>query len=203
LILFLHGAGERGSNVTSLTGHGLMKLLSGATELTAAEIEIGRDVASHFVVVAPQCAAYEVWDEAELLRLLDEVSGDFPIDPARVYLTGLSMGGFGAWSAGLRFPHRFAALVPICGGGRISDITAAAHAHPVELRTLGVWAFHGARDRIVPLEESERMVDAMRNAGVTDVKFTIYPEGAHDAWSASYANPDLYRWLMKHSRAQG
>ena len=200
LILFLHGAGVRGTQLNDVAGHGLMKLFSAETELTPAESDVAREVAARFIVVAPQCAHYEVWNEAELLRLLDDLSGKFQIDPARVYLTGLSMGGFGVWSAGLRHLQRFAALVPICGGGRISDIAKAAETQPVALRRLGVWAFHGARDRVVPLEESERMVDALRHAGATDVKFTIYAEGEHDAWSASYANPELYRWLLQHVR---
>jgi predicted peptidase len=202
LILFLHGAGVRGANVTDLAVHGLMKLLSGGTELTAPEIDVGRDVAARFVVVAPQCAHYEVWNEAELLRLLDDVSEKFHVDPDRVYLTGLSMGGFGVWSAGMRYPQRFAALVPICGGGRITDIAASAEAQPAALRSLGVWAFHGARDRIVPLDESQRMIDALRKVGQTNVKFTVYAEGEHDAWSATYANPELYRWLLQHARTR-
>jgi predicted peptidase len=200
LILFLHGAAERGSQVMDVARQGLPRLLSAATDLLPAELEVGRDVAARFVLIAPQCAQYEVWNDGEVLRLLDAVSAQHNIDPARVYLTGLSMGGFGAWSTGLRHPGRFAALVPICGGGRISDVTSAANKHPAALRSLGVWAFHGARDRVVPPEESERMIDALRRAGVPDVTLTIFPEGEHDSWSASYANPKLYRWLLEHTR---
>ena len=200
LILFLHGVNERGAQVTDITRQGLPKLLSASAELSPPELEIAREVARRFVVVSPQCPHYEVWHDETLLELLDDAIDQFNIDPARVYLTGLSMGGFGVWSIGLQHLQRFAALVPICGGGRINDIMMAAKKHPAALRDLGVWAFHGARDRVVPLEESERMIDALRVAGVKDVKFTVYPDCEHDSWSASYANPELYPWLLRHSR---
>ena len=200
LILFLHGVGERGSNVTDITRQGLPKLLSENSGLSSVESDIARDIAARFIVVSPQCPNYEVWNDDELLQLLDDVSAEYPIDPSRVYFTGLSMGGFGVWSIGLHHFHRFAALVPICGGGRVSDVVAAAKKDPAALRRLGVWVFHGAKDRVVPLEESERMIEALRAAGLADVKFTMYPDCEHDAWSASYANPELYAWLLKHLR---
>lgn len=200
LILFLHGAAERGSQVEEVARQGLPRLLAGRAELSAAELAIAGDIAGRFIVVAPQCAHYEVWDDAALLALLDDVAGDPSIDPERVYLTGLSMGGFGVWSLGLRHPERFAALAPICGGGRVRDVTAAASHRGPALRTLGVWAFHGAGDRVVPLEESERMIAALQRAGVPDVKFTVYPDAGHDAWTAAYANPELYAWLLRHQR---
>src|SRR5688500_18918179 len=90
LILFLHGTAVRGANVTAVADHGLMELLSGGAELTPPEVDIARAVATRFVVIAPQCAHYEVWNEAELLRLLDDVSGESNVDPTRVYLPGLS-----------------------------------------------------------------------------------------------------------------
>jgi predicted peptidase len=200
LILFLHGAAERGSQIADVARQGLPKMLLPTAELSRAEIAIASEVAARFVVVAPQCPHYEVWDEDKLLRLLDEVGPQFNIDPARVYLTGLSMGGFGVWLVGLRHPQRFAALAPVCGGGRIADVEITASKQPEALRHLGVWAFHGAYDQVVPLEESERMVDALRRAQVPDVKLTIYADGEHDAWTAAYANPALYQWLLQHTR---
>ena len=200
LILFLHGAAERGADLRNVMRYGLPRLISGESDLSPAEIEIAHAVATRFVVVAPQCGAYEVWHEEEVLRLLDEAGRRFKIDPTRVYLTGLSMGGFGVWSTGLRTPERFAALIPICGGGRIKDVTTTAARDPAALRTLGIWAFHGTRDRIVPVEESARMIDAVKQAGVADVRFTVYEEGEHDAWTASYANPELYGWMLQHAR---
>jgi predicted peptidase len=196
----LHGAAERGSHVPDVARQGLPKLLSSEGDRSLAELEIGREIAARFVVIAPQCAHYEVWDQDELVRLIDDIIPQYNIDPSRVYLTGMSMGGFGAWLVGLRQPKRFAALVPVCGGGRIADIQIAAAQHPEILRGLGIWAFHGAKDRVVPHEESARMIEALRAAQVPGVKFTTYPEGEHDAWSATYANPELYEWLLLHRR---
>jgi predicted peptidase len=200
LMLFLHGAAQRGSDLSALTLQGVPRLLSNAADLTPLERTCSRDIAEHFVVVAPQCPHNEVWDEAMLLELLDEVGGELRIDAARVYLTGLSMGAFGVWSLGLRHVERFAALLAVCGGGRIADVQAAARRHRAALETLGVWAFHGALDVVVPLEESERMVAALRGAGVRDVALTVYPEAAHDAWTATFSNPEIYAWLRRHAR---
>ena len=200
LLLFLHGSAFCGDNLAAVASHGLPRLLSGAGELTAAETAVARELATRFIVVAPQCPAYEVWDDARLIALLDDVQRDFNVATARVYLTGLSMGGFGTWSTGLRHPSRFAALAPVCGGGRIADVLAAQRSSSQALSGLGVWAFHGAQDTVVPLEESARMVEALQQAGLRDVRLTIYPEAAHDAWSATYANPALYAWLLQHAR---
>ena len=199
-ILFLHGAGERGSRVEDVARQGIPKLVHGTAELSPIERAAGMEIAARFVVVAPQCPAFEIWNEPDLLRLLDDVIAAHAIDPTHLYLTGMSMGGFGAWTLGLRHPRRFAALVPICGGGRITDITAALVANEAALRSLGVWAFHGANDRVVPLEESERMVDELRRVGIAGAKLTVYPNAEHDSWSQTYSNPELYRWLLEHKR---
>jgi predicted peptidase len=199
LLLFLHGIGERGTDVWHVALQGLPKLLHGQPGLTAAEQEIGREVAAQFIVVAPQCPPDEVWDSTALLALLDEVDREFQPDPARIYVTGLSLGGYGTWRLGLRQPGRFAAIAPICGGGSIADITTALRTDPAALQRLPVWAFHGAKDRVVPPGESERMVKALQAAGLAEVKFTLYPEAEHDSWSATYANRELYAWLLAHT----
>ncbi len=199
LILFLHGSAFRGSDVTTVGAHGLPRLITGGADLTAAERSIGAQLATQFAIVAPQCPDYEVWDDEAVLALLDDVGSELYVDARRVYLTGLSMGGFGAWSVGVRHPQRFAAMVPICGGGRIADVAASERTQRTALQRLGVWAFHGARDITVPLEESERMVTALQAAGGRDVRLTVYPEAEHDAWSATYANPALYLWLLEHA----
>jgi predicted peptidase len=200
LIVFLHGAAERGVQLDSVLRQGLPRLLGGGPDLSPAEQSVAADISDRFIVVAPQCAPYEVWDDLALLALLDELAGDTSIDPARIYLTGLSMGGFGVWSLGLRHPDRFAALAPICGGGRIADVKAAARLYAAVMERLGIWAFHGANDLVVPVDESIRMVEALQLAGVPGAKLTIYPDADHDAWTATYANPELYRWLLRHSR---
>ena len=114
-------------------------------------------------------------------------------DPDRVYLTGLSMGGFGTWETATEYPERFAAIAPICGGGR--PYTAA------RLKKLPTWVFHGEKDPVVPIKRSEEMVDALKKAG-GDVKFTRYPEAGHDSWTETYNNPELYEWFLKHQRGQ-
>jgi predicted peptidase len=200
LLFFLHGAAERGANPMDVARQGLPRLLRADGPTTPQETSVGNEIARSFIVVAPQCPHFEVWEERSLLAVLDSVFASLPIDLHRVYLTGLSMGAFGAWTLGLRNLSRFAALAPVCGGGRIVDILAAAAHHREQLLRTGVWAFHGARDRVVPLEESERMIAELHRAGVRDVKFTVYPEGDHDAWTQSYANPELYRWLLTHRR---
>ncbi len=187
LILFLHGAGERGSDVWLVAKHGPPKIVREQPDFP-------------FIVVSPQCPAGRTWDNDELLALLDEILATQPVDPTRVYLTGLSMGGYGTWSLGLAHPERFAAIVPICGGGDPIKAMLADPKKAEALRSLAVWAFHGARDPVVKPAESERMVEALRRAGVREVELTMYPEAQHDSWTETYANPRLYEWLLRHQR---
>jgi predicted peptidase len=110
------------------------------------------------------------------------------------------MGGYGTWSLGLTHPDRFAAIAPICGGG---DPLKALLPDPTKveaMKSLPVWAFHGAKDPVVRLVESERMVDALKRAGVREVQLTVYPEAQHDSWTETYANPKLYEWFLQHQR---
>ncbi len=208
LIFFLHGAGERGTNVWLVSVHGPPKLVKpsappakGETDEQRQQREAAAKILSeNFIVVSPQCPADTRWDNETLLALLDHITASHRVDQARVYLTGLSMGGFGTWSLGCRNPERFAALAPICGGGERIDILLAARKRKAELQSLGVWAFHGGKDATVPPEESEKMVGALKKAGVKDVQLTVYPEAGHDSWSATYANPKLYEWFLQHRR---
>jgi predicted peptidase len=108
------------------------------------------------------------------------------------------MGGYGTWALASRYPDRFAAVAPVCGGGE--RIRTLLPSQRVALKTLGVWAFHGGKDNVVALSESERMVDAFKRAGVTDVQLTVYPEAGHDSWTEAYNTAGLYDWLLKHSR---
>lgn len=144
-----------------------------------------------------------MWSDELVLALLDEIEAKYPVDTHRVYLTGLSMGGFGTWSLGMKHPERFAAIAPICGGGETLPILLARDFDPTQLRwikSLGVWAFHGGEDPTVPPDESERMVNVLKKVGCKDVKLTIYPEAKHDCWTQTYANPELFEWFLKHSR---
>lgn len=185
LIVFLHGSGESGSDVEMVKKHGPPKLLAGDTDLPV----------KNFVVVSPQCpAAKRGWNVDHLNMLLDDVLAKYRIDQDRVYLTGLSMGGFGTWSWAERDADRFAAIAPMCGGG---DPARARR-----LKSMPIWVFHGEQDPVVPIRSSEMMVEAVQKAGNNDVKFTRYPDAGHDCWTRSYDNAELYEWFLQHKRTE-
>ena len=185
LILFLHGAGERGDNLDVLASQGLTKRL-----------KQGRDVP--FIVASPQCPFDRTWENylSDLIVFLDSLLESYPIKKDQVYLTGLSMGGYGTWSLARLYPERFAAVAPICGGmpWLIDEQDAAQR-----LKTTPIWAFHGAKDSLVPVEESRVMVEALKAVG-GDVRYTEYPELDHDSWTVTYDNPELYTWFLQHKR---
>jgi predicted peptidase len=110
------------------------------------------------------------------------------------------MGGYGAWSLAVNHPERFAASAPICGGGNGIDVLLAEGARKQALQSLPIWAFHGARDTVVPLSESERMLAALNRVGCTKVQLTVYTEADHDSFTETYNNPKLYEWLLGHQR---
>ena len=176
LILFLHGAGERGDDLERVKIHGYRKMLRGRPDFP-------------FILVSPLCPDDSWWTERldDLAALLDEVSATYRVDSRRIYLTGLSMGGQGAWYLALRYPDRFAAVAPICGwsipylGCKLKDVP--------------VWAFHGGRDQVVPPAQSEQMVAAIMACGGA-AKLTLYPETGHDAWTATYTSPELTEWFL-------
>jgi len=174
LVLFLHGSGERGDNLDLVKVHGPPKL-----------IDAGKDFPC--IVVSPQCPKDRRWEPIELVALLNDLGKKYKVDDRRVSVTGLSMGGFGAWELAAYAPHRLAAIAPICGGGEKYWAKQFAH--------LPVWAFHGAKDTGVPLERSQIMVDALRKNG-GEPKLTIYPEAGHDSWTETYDNPEFYKWLL-------
>jgi len=178
LLLFLHGAGERGDNLEAVKVHGPAKLISAGQEFP-------------FLVVAPQCPKDRWWEPVGLTALLDEIVEKYKVDRDRIYVTGLSMGGFGTWSLGAFSPERFAALVPICGGGEPYWAKA--------LTRVPVRIFHGAKDGVVPLARSEQMHQALKKAGA-DVQLTVYPEAGHNSWTEAYADPKLYEWLLQQKR---
>ncbi len=186
LIFFLHGAGERGTNIWLVAKHGPPKIVKDKPGFP-------------FIVVSPQCPAGEHWSNDVLLALLDEVTRKYKVDTGRIYLTGLSMGGYGAWALGVAYPEKFAAVAPICGGGDPVVFKLHGAARAGALKNLPIWAFHGAKDPTVPLEESERMVNALKKFGY-DAKLTVYPEAGHDSWTATYDNPALYDWFLQQER---
>lgn len=188
LILFLHGSGERGDDLALIEREGLPRRLAEGVSLPC-------------MVAAPQCPAESDWElqSDALLALLDDLQARHPVDPDRIYLTGLSMGGRGAWLLALLRPERFAAVAPICGRRpgplRPGEI-------PAPLARLPIWAFHGARDTVVPVTETETIVAGLRAAG-SDVRCTIYPDADHDSWTTAYAEPEMLPWLLAQRRRAG
>lgn len=174
LVLFLHGSGERGANLDALKREGLPKLAHEGQEFP-------------FILVAPQCPPRQRWDAEMLGALLDRVESERRVDRDRVYVTGISMGGSGTWRLAARYPERFAAIVPICGRSGQTDLR--------RIKDVPAWVFHGANDRVVPARESIRMVTALRLHG-SAVRFTLYAHADHDCWTETYANPQLYDWLL-------
>lgn len=180
VLLFLHGSGERGDNLEVVKKHGPPKLVAA-----------GKDFP--FIVISPQCPTGTSWEPDELVTLLDEVARKHKVDADRVYVTGLSMGGFGTWKLAAHAPERIAAIAPICGGGDPATVKRFAH--------LPCWCFHGAKDKGVPLERSQVMIDALKKEGGTP-KLTVYPDAGHDAWTETYDNPEFYKWLLEQKRAK-
>ena len=182
LMLFLHGRGE---------SHGPLSLVKkwGPPRL----VERGDDLP--YVIVSPQCPGNESWgqpkQQAGLIQLLDHIAQTHRIDTNRVYLTGLSMGGYGSWRLAADHPERFAAVAPVCGGGKPEDAS--------KLKDLPIWVFHGTQDTAVPFSRSVEMVEAIRKAGGTRIRFTSLEEVDHNCWSSTYATPALYDWLNKQT----
>ena len=178
LMLFLHGSGERGSDLEKVKVNGPSKLIAEGRKYPC-------------IVVSPQCPEHQWWDQDALFALLDDLCERLPVDADRIYLTGLSMGGFATWDMATAHPERFAAAVPICGGGEPDDAA--------RLRNLPIWAFHGADDPVVPVVRTTEMVEAIRAAG-GNPRVTIYPGVGHGSWVQAYADDALYEWLFAQHR---
>ena len=179
LVLFLHGSGESGDDLNKVKVHGPPKLVDSNGPFP-------------FILVAPQSPG-RGWDPHVLNALLDSVIKKYRVDKNRVYVTGLSMGGYGTWALAAAYPGKFAALAPICGGGKPTDAG--------KLARLPIWVFHGAKDTTVLPRRSEEMVEAIKAAG-GNPKFTLYPDAGHDSWSATYDNPEFYKWLLAQKRGR-
>jgi poly(3-hydroxybutyrate) depolymerase len=186
LILFLHGAGERGNDNEAQLGNnanGALQLL-GTAQLALQPV----------FMIAPQCPTDGWWSGATLasaIGLVDQLAATYHIDPDRVYVTGLSMGGMGTWSAVTAQPNRFAAAVPMSGNG---DTRAAA-----AVASLPLWFFHAANDPTVGVDGSDNLVAALRDAGASTI-YTRYDTGGHGIWSVAYAHPLLFPWLVSQMR---
>ncbi len=175
LLIFLHGAGERENDLESVKLHGPPKLIEEGVELP-------------FIVASPQVALTEWWSPSTVIWLLKDIQSRLNVDPARIYLTGLSMGGYGTWETAAKYPNIFAAIVPICGRGDPAMAERIKH--------IPTWIFHGAKDDVVPMKHSEAMYNALKPYG--NAEFTVYPEADHDSWTETYESPLLYQWLLSH-----
>ncbi len=176
LIIFLHGRGECGSELALVKRWGPPK-------------RVAENENFPFVVLSPQCPT-PGWDTQAIKSLHEYAVQNLNVDSRRVYLTGLSMGGYGTWKMLAQYPDLFAAAVPICGGGKVDTAQ--------QITSIPIWAFHGDADTVVPLSESQNMVDAIKEVGGENVKLTVYQGVGHNSWESTYANQEVYDWLLQH-----
>lgn len=184
LVLFLHGRGESYGPLSLVAKWGPPRFAARGDELP-------------YILVSPQCPGDDSWStdtqQARVAELLEHVVEKYKVDKARVYLTGLSMGGYGSWRMAADHPHRFAAVVPVCGGGDPDDAE--------KLKDIPIWVFHGDQDGAVPFSRSVEMVEAIQKAGGDKIRFTTMEHIGHNCWSATYATPELYSWMLKQKLA--
>jgi predicted peptidase len=179
LILFLHGSGERGGKLSDVKKHGPPHLIGKNADMDSC------------IIISPQCPDKQWWDTKLLRRMCDTLTQKLPVDVTRLYLTGLSMGGFGTWSLLEENPTYWAAAVPICGGGHPENAK--------KFKDVPLWIFHGEKDPAVPVKASEDMFAALEQAGGHPKK-TIYPAEGHLSWIPAYNDPALWKWLLAQRR---
>lgn len=182
LMLFLHGRGESNGPLSLVAKWGPPKFADRGDDLP-------------WIIVSPQCPPKDNWSsdtqQTRLIELLDSITSQHNVDQKKVFLTGLSMGGYGSWTMATKHPTRFAAVAPVCGGGD--------PAQAEKLKDVPIWAFHGDQDRAVPFERSVAMVEAIKKSGGTKIRFTTLEHIGHNCWSATYATPELYQWMERQS----
>jgi predicted peptidase len=183
LILFLHGAGETGKDGERQAKVGLGPAIK------------KKEKTFRFFAVFPQ-SQKRTWkadsaDGERALAILKEVQKEYKIDDKRIYLTGLSMGGFGTWSMAAKHPDMWAAIAPICGGGNVK--TAA------KIKDIPCWCFHGDADKAVKADLSRKMIAALKDAG-GNPRYTEYPGVGHNSWDRAYGTAELYEWFLKHKK---
>ncbi|MBQ8605892.1 MAG: prolyl oligopeptidase family serine peptidase [Clostridia bacterium] len=178
VIILLHGAGSRGEDLSLLKQNAFFEIINQKPKFD-------------FVTFAPQCPENKTWYDfmPTLVKLVDVIENTPFADIERLYLMGPSMGGYGTWQLAMSIPEHFAAIVPICGGGMYWNAG--------RLDNVPVWAFHGALDKTVLPEESEKMVNKLISRGA-DARLTVYPKNSHNAWSDTYSNDEVFEWLLSH-----
>ncbi|NND96720.1 MAG: prolyl oligopeptidase family serine peptidase [Pirellulaceae bacterium] len=179
MVLFLHGRGESNGPLSLVAKWGPPRFAQNGDELP-------------YVLVSPQCPKEDFWSsetqQQRITELVDAIVEKYAVDQNRLYLTGLSMGGFGSWRMAADQPKRFAAVAPVCGRGDAAD--------GEKLKDIPIWVFHGNDDRVVPYQNSVDMVQAIKQAGGTKVRFTSLEHIGHNSWSSAYATPELYQWML-------
>lgn len=181
-IIFLHGSGERGQDVALRADGPVMKHAKAHKDFP-------------FIVIAAQCPGDSWWDALvpDLDDMFSDIVAKYPVDRDRIYLTGLSMGGFGSWRWSTEHPDWFAAVAPVCGGGDPTDVK--------RIKDLPIWVFHGGKDPTVPVQRSYDMVDALKKVDGR-VQMTIYPEAGHNSWDQAYSTDELYAWMLRQVRGK-
>ena len=182
VILFLHGSAERGCNPDKLKEFGPFT-------------QVARDSRFPFIIVGPVCPPNKWWSDAEVtlsvMAMLDKICTDYAVDRDRIYLTGLSMGGFGTWSLAEQYPNTFAAIAPVSGGGNPYRAK--------EIKHIPAMIFHGQNDRNVPVWQAQQMAMSLTQVG-GDAKLLVYPNASHNIWGQVYSRSQLYEWFMEHTK---
>ena len=181
MLVFLHGSGERGNDLEKVKVHGPPKLIAQGKPMP-------------FVVLSPQCPSNTDWDTETLYALIKQIASQYRVDEKKVYLTGLSMGGAATWDLAMEYPEYFAAIAPVCG-----PVNRNYPARAAELKDLPIMVFHGAMDDVVPISGAATMIKRLQELG-NSARIVIYPDANHDSWTATYENPELYKWFMKQTR---
>lgn len=183
VILFLHGRGESRGPLSIVAKWGPPRMVARGDDLP-------------YIIISPQCPNEQRWTSPDqvtgVLDLLAHISKNFAVDKQRIYLTGLSMGGYGSWNLAAKHGELFAAVAPICGAGNPNDAE--------KLKNIPIWAFHGTEDRAVPYKHSVEMVEAIQKVGGNKIRFTTLQHIGHNSWSAAYATPELFDWFNKYQR---
>jgi predicted peptidase len=187
LLIFLHGAGESGTDVLTLSDK----------DVFAVWHERHRDRNFPFIVVSPICPGNR-WEPRLIIDILDRVMLEnkyrFAIDPSRIYLTGYSMGGFGTFETAMEYPDRFTAIAPLSGGGECAKAE--------KLRDMPIWAFHGAEDMIVPVSSSQLLIEEIKRCGNQNTHLTIFHKKGHDIVQQVYIAETMYSWMLKFPQGQ-
>jgi len=179
IVIFLHGSGERGTDLDDVKKHGPPDYAM-------------KGHGYPFILIAPQCPDGRWWDTGEVISLTKYLIKSLKVDADRVHITGISMGGFGVWNAVAAEPTLFASAVPICGGG---DPTTAPR-----IKKIPIWAFHGEKDMSVPVQKTKEMEAAVLAAGGKKLRTTYYPDSGHNCWTETYENPAVLAWMMTQIR---